>query len=164
MKNLEGKEIELPICVRLNLYKLYKVLSESEVIEVHVWESPTFKGAQLSHRKNARYILEQSHTVIPESVFQSHLTRAKQIIDAAYNKAVTKAVGFGERNDYKAGEVVVWNGIQPCICRIEGRAEHDSFDYYSSTVSTHTSLHYTLLRPATPEEIELLGDNEIYYL
>lgn len=161
MKNLEGKEIELPICVRIDGFKSYKVLSETETISACVWESTQIKAAKISQRKNARYILEQPHTVIPESEFQPHLNKAKQIIDNAYNKAVTKAVGFGERNDYKEGEVVVWNGVEPRVCRIKGK--RNGFRY-ESTISPNIWLHYRSLRPATPEGIELLVDNEIYYL
>ena len=153
----EEIEIELPICVKVSEFRSYKVLSETEVIEVHVW----FNAAQLSQNTNARYILEQPHTVIPESEFQTHLNKAKQIIDEAYNKAVTKAFRFGERNDYVAWEVVVWNGHQPCICRIKGKSDPL---HYESTISTHDWLYYSHLRPATPEEIQLLGDKEIHYL
>ena len=66
-----------------------------------------------------RYILEQPHTRNPRIEFQTHLNKAKQIIDEAYNKAVTKAFRFGERNDYVAGGGF-GNGHQPCICRIKG--------------------------------------------
>lgn len=36
----EEIEIELPICVKVDQFKSYKVLSETEVIKVHVWECP----------------------------------------------------------------------------------------------------------------------------
>jgi hypothetical protein len=164
----QEREITLPHYVRLSEFQCCKIVSETEVICAHVWDGPTFKAGQIEQRNSAQDVLAYKHEEISANEFRDHLNKAKQIIDEAYNKAVIKlkVVVFGERNDYKAGEVVVWNGKKPCICKIKERSEYlgTSSTCFASTSNTHNSLHYLYLRPATSEEIELLGENEIHYL
>ncbi len=163
---VEKKEIKinLPVCIKTSDYEMAKVISENELIRVNIWGSINIARIEVSDI--SKNVFTNDYEIIPESEFQSHLNKAKQIIDEAYNKAVIKlkVVVFGERNDYKAGEVVVWNGKKPCICKIKDRSEYSGTSCFASTSNTHNSLHYLYLRPATSEEIELLGENEIHYL
>lgn len=158
------KEFELPFCARIDDFQCFKILSETEVIVCHVWDCDSFNAGKIEQRKDAKDVLSSKHEEITESEFQAHLTRAKQIIDEAYNKAVVKSIGFGERNDYEVGEVVVWNGKDPCICKLASRCDDLALSCYKSRSESHDSLHYRHLRPATPEEINLLGEKEIHYL
>jgi hypothetical protein len=159
---VEEKELDLQLFIKISKYEMCKVLSDTEMVEVWAWhETPT---AQIFTSEIKGGLFLSDYEIIPESEFQSHLNKAKQIIDKAYNKAVVKSIGFGERNDYEVGEVVVWNGQEPCICKLAGRANNSGASCYKSYSNTHDSLHYRHLRPATPEEIELLGENKIHYL
>jgi hypothetical protein len=83
----QEKEIQLPHYIRLSEFQCCKIVSETEVICAHVWDGPTFKAGQIEQRDSAQDVLAYKHEEISANEFQSHLNKAKQIIDEAYNKA-----------------------------------------------------------------------------
>ncbi len=83
----QEKEIQLPHYIRINEWQCCKIVSETEVICAHVWDGPTFKAGQIEQRNSAKEVLSYKHEEISANEFQSHLNKAKQIIDEAYNKA-----------------------------------------------------------------------------
>jgi hypothetical protein len=83
----QEREIELPHYIRLSEFQCCKIVSETEVICAHVWDGPTFKAGQIEQRDSAQDVLAYKHEEISANEFQSHLNKAKQIIDEAYNKA-----------------------------------------------------------------------------
>jgi phosphoribosylamine-glycine ligase len=91
---VEEKEIEidLPVCIKTSDYEMAKVISENELILVNVWGAINIARIEVNDR--TKNVFTNDYEIIPESEFQSHLNKAKQIIDEAYNKAVVKAVGL----------------------------------------------------------------------
>jgi len=83
----QEREIELPHYIRISEWQCCKIVSETEVICAHVWDGPTFKAGQIEQRDSAQDVLAYKHEEISANEFQSHLNKAKQIIDKAYNKA-----------------------------------------------------------------------------
>jgi hypothetical protein len=83
----QEREIELPHYIRISEFQCCKIVSETEVICAHVWDGPTFKAGQIEQRNSAKEVLSYKHEEISANEFQSHLNKAKQIIDEAYNKA-----------------------------------------------------------------------------
>jgi hypothetical protein len=83
----QEREIELPYYIRISEWQCCKIVSETEVICAHVWDGPTFKAGQIEQRNSAQDVLSYKHEEISANEFQSHLNKAKQIIDEAYNKA-----------------------------------------------------------------------------
>jgi hypothetical protein len=79
--------IHLPYYIRISEFQCCKIVSETEVICAHVWDGPTFKAGQIEQRNSAKEVLSYKHEEISANEFQSHLNKAKQIIDEAYNKA-----------------------------------------------------------------------------
>lgn len=74
-----------------------------------------------------------------------------------------KIYKFGESDNYKKGDIVVWRGRNPCIGKIKKRANH-TIDYLIGSCwvidEQHNSLHFSNLRYATHEEIKKLGDKQ----
>lgn len=72
---------------------------------------------------------------------------------------------FGELTEYKKGDIVVWGGYNKAILRIaEDFISNDSCHMTQCARATHkgyNSLHYSNLRLATRQEVELLGNLEI---
>ena len=66
---------------------------------------------------------------------------------------------FGVVKDYKAGDVVVWNGCTPCIGKVN--TPMYSCSLCCGICDSHNSLHYSHLRYARPDEIKRLGINQI---
>ena len=58
-------------------------------------------------------------------------------------------IGFGEKNDYKEGDIAIFGGNKPAIGRIMGG---DGDFYWFSKGDRYNSLHYEYLRPATEGE------------
>jgi hypothetical protein len=83
----QEREIQLPYYIRISEWQCCKIVSETEVICAHVWDGPTFKAGQIEQRNSAQDVLSYKHEEISANEFQSHLNKAKQIIDEAYNKA-----------------------------------------------------------------------------
>lgn len=77
-----------------------------------------------------------------------------------------KKYEFGRNYYYFPKQIAVWRGGQPCILRIKRKIEDNIYsrDCYESTTKTHNSLHYTNLRPATEEEIKLLGRKQVLFI
>jgi len=61
---------------------------------------------------------------------------------------------------FKSGDIVVWSGNTPCICKLQSEmsADNHSFPGCYYVNESHNSLHYSYLRFATNKEIERLGD------
>jgi hypothetical protein len=82
---VEEQELGLPLCIKISEYEMCKVLSDTEMVEVWAWnETPT---AQIFTSEIKGGLFLSDYEIIPESEFQSHLNKAKQIIDESYNKA-----------------------------------------------------------------------------
>jgi hypothetical protein len=84
---VEEKEIEidLPVCIKTSDYEMAKVISENELILVNVWGAINIARIEVNDR--TKNVFTNDYEIIPESEFQAHLNKAKQIIDEAYNKA-----------------------------------------------------------------------------
>ena len=69
---------------------------------------------------------------------------------------------YGEQLEYKKGDVCVWKGKNKAIVTIgeDFKADFSAhvLECATSTNKNYNSLHYRLLRLATDEEKELLGD------
>jgi hypothetical protein len=87
IKTTQEIVIQLPYYIRISEWQCCKIVSETEVICAHVWDGPTFKAGQIEQRDSAQDVLAYKHEEISANEFQSHLNKAKQIIDKAYNKA-----------------------------------------------------------------------------
>jgi hypothetical protein len=87
IKTTQEIVIQLPYYIRISEWQCCKIVSETEVICAHVWDGPTFKAGQIEQRDSAKEVLSYKHEEISANEFQSHLNKAKQIIDEAYNKA-----------------------------------------------------------------------------
>jgi hypothetical protein len=87
IKTTQEIVIQLPYYIRISEWQCCKIVSETEVICAHVWDGPTFKAGQIEQRDSAQDVLSYKHEEISANEFQSHLNKAKQIIDEAYNKA-----------------------------------------------------------------------------
>lgn len=75
---------------------------------------------------------------------------------------------YGEKLEYKKGDVCIWNGKNKAIVTIGEDFKADFrahvLECAKSTNKNYNSLHYRLLRLATDEEKELLGDLDILVL
>ena len=76
----------------------------------------------------------------------------------------TYPLSFGDKRDYKKGDICVWRGGFPCICRIKGSGAGDWSGCFEATLKSHNSMYYSNLRLATKEEAELLKGKEIILL
>jgi hypothetical protein len=66
---------------------------------------------------------------------------------------------LGEKKQYEKGDIAFWGGCEKEIIRIEGKYKYiKSHEYYHRIGSDNNSYHIGKLRPATAEEIKLLGD------
>ena len=68
---------------------------------------------------------------------------------------------YGEKLEYKKGDICIWNGMNKAIITISQDFKADFrahvLECAKSTNKKYNSLHYRLLRLATDEEKELLG-------
>lgn len=75
---------------------------------------------------------------------------------------------FGVVKRYDIGDVVVWKGYNPAILRMQNAFSCDtkspSISYNARVNDRYNSCHYSNLRPATADEVELLGDKDCYLL
>ena len=75
---------------------------------------------------------------------------------------------YGEKLEYKKGDVCIWNGKNKAIVTIGEDFKADFrahvLECAKSTNKNYNSLNYRLLRLATDEEKELLGDLDILVL
>jgi len=69
---------------------------------------------------------------------------------------------YGEKLEYKKGDVCIWNGMNKAIVTIDEDFKADFrahvLECAKSTNKKYNSLHYRLLRLATDEEKKLLRD------
>ena len=69
---------------------------------------------------------------------------------------------YGQKKEYKKGDVCIWNGMNKAIITIGADFKADFrahvLECAKSTNKKYNSLHYRLLRLATEEEKKLLGD------
>ena len=77
---------------------------------------------------------------------------------------------YGKNLYYFKGQVCVWRGCHPYIFRIKENSNRWNINidstlcYKSTSRHSHNDLHYTNIRPATKDEVKLLGKNQIIIL
>jgi hypothetical protein len=62
---------------------------------------------------------------------------------------------------FQLGDIVVWSGNSPCICRLQSNMGEGGSYYVNES---HNSLHHSHLRLANSYEVERLGDKKIVYI
>jgi hypothetical protein len=83
----QEREIQLPHYIRISKFQCCKIVSETEVICVHVWDGPTFKAGQIEQRNSAQDVLSYKHEEISANEFRAHIYRAYEICEQVYNKS-----------------------------------------------------------------------------
>lgn len=97
------------------------------------------------------------------TLLASELSQKVETIHELLERIKTFELGidysYGSTKNYKAGDVVVWKGSDPCIGRIMGRGKIFPNDF--KICDSHNSLYYGNLRYARPDEIKRLGKNQM---
>jgi hypothetical protein len=135
-----------------------KIKSESEVYIIKI-DRRGAESVTITKVNNYLPIVNSSHIKISKDNFKLYTNIARERINDMMS-GMCKMYFFGETEDYHINDIVVWRGKSPCIGRIKGINIETGL--YSINNSTHNELNTDHLRYATPDEIETLGNKDIY--